>query len=552
MRREVRSLVARPRSVPVVLAVVLTVALAVPAAVASPGDARSRHRAPAQVQVSRVVALGQFNEALIHVAARCRPGWVAEELVLEAVQGDATGTRAVDPDLACDGAWHRIDLSVSRGDGGPFDPGKMLVRATLTVVDENAGHPGSTARDVVLARVHPQVAVRIAKPVRLGQGDAILVGVWARCDRPWVAQELTVSVSQDEGTNVGSTSGSFGFSCDDRWHRIEAAVFSAAGDFHAGRTQVDAAMSVLDPIDFDPVATATDSDTVWVAPAAAVKIGARASLDAQGSLVLPLWVKCQRPWLVQDLAVDAAQESGTGGSVSGDFGIVCDARWDRVEVTIVPVPGPFQPGTAEVHAFFTVLDPDSFDPVAQGQDTATVDVVAAPGSPVLWDQTAARIGARVSADASDDTLDSQGADDFVVPAGETWSIDTVVAPGSNGATHAPPFVVPGVNVFIYADGGDRPGTLITSVLNVPPTSGPDDLIVPIAPAFTLTAGTYWISVQADVSTLGTGDGWLWAFRGAATGATGVWQNPGGGFGGGSETWTPFSDYEFDLRGSVAA
>ena len=117
----------------------------------------------------------------------------------------------------------------------------------------------------------------------------------------------------------------------------------------------------------------------------------------------------------------------------------------------------------------------------------------------------------MSADASDDTLDSQGADDFVVPPGQVWSITSVFAPGSNGATHAPPFLVPGVNVFIYEDGGDEPGALITSYLGVPPTTAPDDLTVPLSPALTLQPGTYWISVQADVSSLGPGNGWLWAY-----------------------------------------
>ena len=118
-------------------------------------------------------------------------------------------------------------------------------------------------------------------------------------------------------------------------------------------------------------------------------------------------------------------------------------------------------------------------------------------APVLWDQTGSLGGARVSADVSDDSLDSQGADDFVVPAGQTWSITGVFAPGSNGSTHPPPFLVPGVNVFIYEDGGDEPGALITSYLSVPPTTAPDDLTIPLSPALVLQPGTYWISVQAD-------------------------------------------------------
>jgi hypothetical protein len=168
--------------------------------------------------------------------------------------------------------------------------------------------------------------------------------------------------------------------------------------------------------------------------------------------------------------------------------------------------------------------------------------------PILWDQTGSAFGARVSGDHVGDELDSQGADDFVVPDGQVWSVTSVFAPGSNGSTHPEPFIVPGVNVFIYEDGGTEPGDLITSYLSVPPTTSPDDLTIPLSPGLVLEAGTYWISVQADFNTLGISDGWLWAVRQTPTGATGVWRS-GSGFGTGNEDWAPFTDFEFDLRGS---
>ena len=184
-------------------------------------------------------------------------------------------------------------------------------------------------------------------------------------------------------------------------------------------------------------------------------------------------------------------------------GSLCDGRWLRRVVKVVPSPGSFEPGESEANASLSILDPDTGDPVYTARFERNVWLVGSV-APVLWDQTGARDGAIVSADASDDTLDAQGADDFVVPAGHVWSITSVFAPGSNGATHAPPFLVPGVNVFIYEDGGDRPGALITSYVGVPPTTAPDDLTIPLSPALTLQPGTYWISVQADVSSLGPG------------------------------------------------
>ena len=64
-------------------------------------------------------------------------------------------------------------------------------------------------------------------------------------------------------------------------------------------------------------------------------------------------------------------------------------------------------------------------------------------APVLWDQTGQRAGARASADLPGTEFDSQGADDFVVSAGQLWTITEVYAPGGFAATHPEPFVVPG-------------------------------------------------------------------------------------------------------------
>lgn len=323
--------------------------------------------------ISRDVRLGQFSEMAVRLWVRCRSPWVVQELVIDVSQAGAFGSFTGDFGIVCDGTWHEIRTSVSTPGGGPFAPGLTTVTATLNVIHPVTGHPAPQTEDSVTVFVHGQAEVKISRNVRLGQGDAMLVSVFVRCERPWVEPELIVGVSQDEGTNFGSTSGDFGIACDDRWHRIDVQVQGSAARFHRGLTQVDASFGVLDPIDFDPVDTATDVVTVWVNAAADVKIGDQARIEADGTLLLPVWARCQRPWVVQELAIDVSQESGSGGTASGDFGLVCDGRWRRVEVSIEPVPGPFQPGEVIIaHAFFDVLDPISFDPVHQAQDTATV------------------------------------------------------------------------------------------------------------------------------------------------------------------------------------
>ena len=376
MHAEVRSLIGGVRRglVPFVLTIVV-VALATPALANAGRSGPDRHRSrSAEVKIAREVRLGQFSEAVVTLWTRCKAPFVVQELVVDLTQvGGDSGSRSGDFGIVCDGAWHRLTLSVNTADGGPFGRGLTTVTARLTVVDPVTGDPAPQGWDSITDFVHAQVEVNVSRDVRLGQGDAMLVKVYVRCERPWVPQPLTVEVSQDDGFTFGSTSGAFGIVCDDRWHAVEMQVFPSGERFHRGMTRVDASLEVLDPIDFDPVEQGTDSVTVWVNAAADVKIARHARVEADGTLLLPVWARCQRPWVVAGLSVDVGQEeTGAGGSASGEFGLGCDGHWHRVEVAIEPSPGPFL-GEFVAHAFFDVLDPISFDPVDQAQDTEVID-----------------------------------------------------------------------------------------------------------------------------------------------------------------------------------
>jgi hypothetical protein len=173
---------------------------------------------------------------------------------------------------------------------------------------------------------------------------------------------------------------------------------------------------------------------------------------------------------------------------------------------------------------------------------ATLAVAAPPASAAwtLYNQLDSPVGARISTDSINDFNDSQGADDFVVPEGKVWSIGSVYAPGAIGG---PANTVPAVNVFFYEDAGTLPGALIASYDGVPSTTGPDNLTVQLDPAMILEAGTYWLSVQADMSSLPDGNSWLWALRGAQTNDPGAW------YGLGSTTFAPLQDFRFLLAGT---
>jgi hypothetical protein len=180
---------------------------------------------------------------------------------------------------------------------------------------------------------------------------------------------------------------------------------------------------------------------------------------------------------------------------------------------------------------------------------------------VLYDQTS---GSGTNSLASqnfgtaNDPFDCQAADDFVVPAGETWNIESVDAPGAyfNGVGPAVDF-----NVFFYSDAAGLPGTEVASVLNASYTDpgGLGSVSITFPSAVVLTEGTYWVSVQCNME-FAVGGQWGWLEHNPVGSESG-WQNPGGGFGSPCTTWgyrvtdcavgsAPFVDMAFALNGTI--
>jgi hypothetical protein len=135
-----------------------------------------------------------------------------------------------------------------------------------------------------------------------------------------------------------------------------------------------------------------------------------------------------------------------------------------------------------------------------------------------------------------DTLDDQAADDFVIPAGQTWSIDGVDADGEYNGGPAASF-----HVFFYAStsigGPVLPGTLLCARLANPFLIGPapGDAVITLTSPCVLGPGTYWVSVQARQD-FGPAGQWFWQNRSVQTGNASAWQNPGGAWGTTCSTW----------------
>jgi hypothetical protein len=179
---------------------------------------------------------------------------------------------------------------------------------------------------------------------------------------------------------------------------------------------------------------------------------------------------------------------------------------------------------------------------------------------VLYEQMAnAGTNSNVSQnfEASFDVYDCQGADDFEVPTGETWSIESIDVLGVyfNGTGPATSF-----NVYFYNDAAGLPGTEVASALNAAYTDpgGTGSVSVAFSPAIVLTAGSYWVSVQANLD-FGVGGEWGWTEQ-LQTNLESAFQNPGGGFGV-CPAWAyrvttcaigtaPYYDNSFRLNGTI--
>jgi hypothetical protein len=123
------------------------------------------------------------------------------------------------------------------------------------------------------------------------------------------------------------------------------------------------------------------------------------------------------------------------------------------------------------------------------------------------------------------TFSSDLADDFVVPSGQTWTIAEVDAQGLyfNGPGPADNF-----NVFIYQNSGTLPGAVVYTATAQTYVNNAGVFQVTLAVPAVLTAGTYWVEVQAHMSFTPNGE-WGWTDRTVQANSPAAWQNPGGGF-----------------------
>lgn len=192
--------------------------------------------------------------------------------------------------------------------------------------------------------------------------------------------------------------------------------------------------------------------------------------------------------------------------------------------------------TAALLAVTTGASAKTFHPATVHHGFAHAHPFVAPNkhTVTLYDQNGNDAGASVVSsnfESTFDSYDSQGADDFTVPSLHQWIIKQVNVTGAyfNGSGPAD-----SVTVFFYKDNGGLPGDLIAEVDGSQFTDTNGSFSINLDDAVSVKAGTYWVSVQANINS--SAGEWGWEVNAVQNGNLSAWQNPGDGFGTGCTTW----------------
>lgn len=183
----------------------------------------------------------------------------------------------------------------------------------------------------------------------------------------------------------------------------------------------------------------------------------------------------------------------------------------------------------------TVLQPTPTGtvPSSQSHGASANTIPGPPSAPsvILYDQYNNAGTTNITSqnfEAKYDTFDAFAADDFIIPDGLIWIMDTVEVDGQYGNGPGP---ADSVTVFFFADRAGLPGTQVASRGNATYTDATvsGDLVITLSPPIQLNSGHYWISVQANQN-FDTKGQWFWTNRTVTSNNPAAWKNPGGGFG----------------------
>jgi hypothetical protein len=126
----------------------------------------------------------------------------------------------------------------------------------------------------------------------------------------------------------------------------------------------------------------------------------------------------------------------------------------------------------------------------------------------------------------------QGADDFTVPAGPSWNVSRVDVIGQYYAGPINFF-----DVIVYADAAGSPGAPVYSATGLAFTQSTNVFTINLTSAAVLPAGTYWISVVANMPFIPNGQYYWQVNAGPLAGSNLFWRDPCN-LATGFTNWTP--------------
>ena len=172
-----------------------------------------------------------------------------------------------------------------------------------------------------------------------------------------------------------------------------------------------------------------------------------------------------------------------------------------------------------------------------GVETVSEGFTVTVVEPAIYEQVEAAVGSQPAQFFTDFGGLVQSADDFTVPIGNTWSINSVLAFG--GINGSP--ILDNATVVIYEDDGGKPGAEVFNSGVVVPDSEADDanLNIPLATPAELNEGSYWLAVYTSVAFDG-GNQWFWTTQGLVNGTESHLKDDLNLFGSGAIDWTPTS------------
>lgn len=119
---------------------------------------------------------------------------------------------------------------------------------------------------------------------------------------------------------------------------------------------------------------------------------------------------------------------------------------------------------------------------------------------------------------------AQSADDFVVPEGSSWKVNSVVAYGV--ANNGPEFT--DVTVEIYTDVDGLPGALVYNSGSIEPTSEPENTVLELElpEMVELESGSYWLSVYTNLAFGAEEQQWFWSTQDNVIGSESAFKDSG--------------------------